>query len=72
MVLYVLPGGLSQLVYRVRDRALKALARRRGVHVPSLLEDSLQVDDELPVPPEPEAVDDTLVSDREPALEMNP
>lgn len=42
IVLYVLPGGLSQLVYQVRDGVLRAFARRRSLHVPSLVEDSLQ------------------------------
>ncbi len=55
VVLYVLPGGLSQLVYQVRDRGLRAVARRRGVHAPSLIEDSLQTAaTDQPVPPDPE------------------
>lgn len=42
VVLYVYPGGLGQAMYAVRDRYLRAVARRRGIHVPSLIEDSLQ------------------------------
>jgi branched-chain amino acid transport system permease protein len=40
VVLYALPGGFGQAVYWVRDRLLRQVARRRGIHVPSLLEDS--------------------------------
>jgi branched-chain amino acid transport system permease protein len=38
-VLSVLPGGLGQLVYSIRDRALRAVADRRGLLVPSLVAD---------------------------------
>ena len=40
VVLYALPGGLGQAVYAVRDRGLRVIARRRGIHVPSLIADS--------------------------------
>ena len=43
-VLIVVPGGLAHLVYRVRDRLLRSLARRRGIVVPSLLADSGEQD----------------------------
>ena len=36
VVLWVLPGGLAGLLYRGRDRALRAVAARRGLHVPVL------------------------------------
>jgi branched-chain amino acid transport system permease protein len=39
-VLFVLPGGLAQLGYQTRDAALRKLAERRGIHVPSLVADS--------------------------------
>jgi len=39
LVLYFLPGGLWQFVHRQRDRYLRVVARRRGVHVPSLVAD---------------------------------
>ncbi|MDE0804489.1 MAG: hypothetical protein OSA99_14345, partial [Acidimicrobiales bacterium] len=48
VVLYVLPGGFGQLIYSIRDRYLKSVARRRGIHVPSLLEDSRVEDDDAP------------------------
>ncbi len=38
-VLYFLPGGLWQLVQRVRDRYLRVVAERRGLLVPSLVAD---------------------------------
>ena len=40
VLLLFMPGGLSELVYRGRDRFLRALARRHDVHVPSLVADS--------------------------------
>jgi branched-chain amino acid transport system permease protein len=40
LVLYALPGGFGQAVYWVRDQLLRQVARRRGIHVPSLIEDS--------------------------------
>jgi len=39
IVLLVLPGGLGQLVYSVRDRFLRRVAERRGILVPSLVAD---------------------------------
>jgi len=64
VVLYLYPGGLGQAMYSVRDRYLRIIARRRGIHVPSLIEDSRQ-DDGLPAPPSepprPESLDDTRV-----------
>jgi len=43
-ILYFLPGGVWQWVQRRRDRWLRAVAERRGVHVPSLVADR-RVDD---------------------------
>jgi branched-chain amino acid transport system permease protein len=37
LVLMVLPGGLSDVVYRLRDAGLRWIARRRGIAVPSLV-----------------------------------
>jgi hypothetical protein len=39
IVLLVLPGGLGQLVYSLRDRYLRRVAERRGILVPSLVAD---------------------------------
>ncbi len=47
VVLLIFPGGLSELVYRLRDRMLRALAERRGIHVPSLVADSRTDDDAI-------------------------
>ena len=46
IVLYFLPGGLTQGLYRLRDRYLRWVAARHGVHVPSLIADSLVEDDD--------------------------
>jgi branched-chain amino acid transport system permease protein len=42
LVLVLLPGGLGQLVYAVRDRLLRIVADRRGILVPSLVADKRQ------------------------------
>jgi hypothetical protein len=39
LVLLLVPGGFSQLFYDLRDRALRAVADRRGIIVPSLVAD---------------------------------
>jgi branched-chain amino acid transport system permease protein len=45
VVLYLLPGGLGQLLFAVRDRYLRWVAERRGILVPSLVADK-RVDEE--------------------------
>lgn len=40
VVLAVLPGGLSQAIYGMRDRWLRKVAARHDLHVPSLVADS--------------------------------
>ena len=45
VILLVAPGGLGGLLYDTRDRALRRLAVRRGISVPSLLADA-RVDDD--------------------------
>jgi hypothetical protein len=45
IVLYVLiafPGGIGEVVYKLRDRLLRVVAARRGLVVPSLLADKRQ------------------------------
>ena len=44
-VLMVIPGGLMQPLYRIRDVLLRKVAQRRGILVPSLVEDR-RIDDE--------------------------
>jgi branched-chain amino acid transport system permease protein len=39
VVLLILPGGLGNLLFRARDALLRALARRRGIVVASMLAD---------------------------------
>ena len=46
-ILYFLPGGLWQFVQRWRDRYLRWVAQRRGIHEPSLVADK-RVDDAAP------------------------
>ena len=42
IVLLFLPGGFSQVYYDGRDRILRWVADRHGIHVPSLIADSRQ------------------------------
>jgi branched-chain amino acid transport system permease protein len=39
LILYFLPGGFAQLGFGLRDRYLRAVAERKGIHVPSLVAD---------------------------------
>ena len=59
IVLLFLPGGFSQLYYDGRDRILRWIAGRHGIHVPSLIADSRQDLDDQPsgAPAEPPALD---------------
>ncbi|HMG45664.1 MAG TPA: ATP-binding cassette domain-containing protein, partial [Acidimicrobiales bacterium] len=52
-VLLLLPGGLAELAYRVRDRWLRSFAARRGIHVPSLVADSRVEPSSSPAAPPP-------------------
>ncbi|HUF33864.1 MAG TPA: ABC transporter permease [Acidimicrobiales bacterium] len=47
VLLLFLPGGLSEALYRTRDRFLRWVAARNGIHVPSLVADSLEEAAEL-------------------------
>jgi branched-chain amino acid transport system permease protein len=44
-LLLIVPGGLSEIMYRQRDTFLRWVAARNGLHVPSLVSDSLVHDD---------------------------
>jgi branched-chain amino acid transport system permease protein len=61
IMLFVMPGGLAQAGYQARDSALRWLARRHGIHVPSLVADSLVAEvatvDEEPAEPLREAAE---------------
>jgi branched-chain amino acid transport system permease protein len=46
VVLYVLPGGLGQAVFALRDRLLRIVANRRGILVPSLVADRRATEEE--------------------------
>ena len=48
LLLILLPGGLGGLFYSWRDRLLRALARRRGLVVPSLVADRMTAAESLP------------------------
>jgi len=41
LLLLLVPGGLSELMYRARDTFLRWVAARNDIHVPSLVSDSL-------------------------------
>jgi hypothetical protein len=43
VLLLFLPGGLGELIYSARDRILRVVAARRGVVVPSLVADTLDL-----------------------------
>lgn len=49
IILYFLPGGLTEGMYRLRDQYLRWVAARHDLHVPSLVADSLvgEQDDEV-------------------------
>lgn len=49
VLLYFLPGGLAEALYRGRDAFLRKVAVDRGIHVPSLVADAL-VPEAEPVP----------------------
>ncbi|WCO65299.1 ABC transporter permease [Iamia majanohamensis] len=51
IVLLVLPSGLGGLLFRLRDAALRAVARRRGLVVPSLVGDDRVDAPSAPPPP---------------------
>jgi branched-chain amino acid transport system permease protein len=48
VLLLAVPGGLSEIFYRTRDDFLRFVAKRHGVHVPSLVADSLVTAEEQP------------------------
>ncbi len=56
VLLLVLPEGLGGGLYRLRDAVLRRIARRRGLHVPSLVADR-RVADPTPDPDARELVD---------------
>ena len=46
IVLYVIPGGIGQIIFNLRDRVLRKVAERRGIIVPSLLADRRDAEDD--------------------------
>lgn len=54
VLLMFLPGGVGELVFRLRDQLLRVAARRRDLVVPSLLADQVIEEPVLPHPPEVE------------------
>jgi branched-chain amino acid transport system permease protein len=54
LILMIVPGGLSDVVYRIRDAWLRWVATRKGIVVPSLLADSAAP------PPEDQGVPDLI------------
>jgi branched-chain amino acid transport system permease protein len=56
-VLYVFPGGFAQAVQQARDGALRWLAEKNGIHVPSLVADS-RVDE---LHPDGESADEAVL-----------
>ena len=55
LILLFLPGGFGQVYYGARDRILRAIADRRGIHVPSLVAD-LRTSTDAPPPVEEASV----------------
>ena len=58
LVLMILPSGLGGLVYRLRDAALRWVARRRGLFVPSFVEGPTVATEEPEILTDPAAVSD--------------
>ena len=52
VLLWVIPGGLSEIAYRTRDSFLRWVAARNQIHVPSLVADSLQTGESATAPAE--------------------
>jgi branched-chain amino acid transport system permease protein len=52
VILLFQPGGLAQTLYDARDRLLRLVADRHGIHVPSLVADSRAGVDVEPGPPD--------------------
>ncbi|MGH2684502.1 MAG: ABC transporter permease, partial [Actinomycetota bacterium] len=46
LILYFMPGGLAEGMYRIRDNYLRKVAARHNIHVPSLIADSLVEEEE--------------------------
>jgi len=65
LVLLIFPGGLSGLVYKLRDLWLRSVARRFGIVVPSLLADVRQ-DDPAVIRHSEESVEGHLHGEGEP------
>lgn len=63
LLLLVFPGGLGQLAVRVRQHALRRIADRRGINVPSLVADRRLETDADPVREGPQ-LEDLLASTR--------
>jgi branched-chain amino acid transport system permease protein len=47
LVLMIIPGGVGEVLFRVRDAGLRWMANRRGLIVPSLVADVRQADTPL-------------------------
>jgi branched-chain amino acid transport system permease protein len=47
LLLWLVPGGLGQIAFGLRDRYLRYVANRRGILVPSLVADKRVVEDEV-------------------------
>jgi branched-chain amino acid transport system permease protein len=60
ILLLFLPGGLIEGVYKVRDDLLRRVAAKHGIHVPSLLADSLVKDDGHLDPEEAEMIEEIV------------
>jgi branched-chain amino acid transport system permease protein len=63
LLLLFLPGGLIEGVHKVRDNLLRRVAAKHGIHVPSLVADSLVQDDGHLATEEAEMVEDLAEAD---------
>ena len=67
LLLWLVPGGLGQLTYGLRDRYLRWVADRRGLLVPSLVADRRVIDDasaDEVLEEQPPILDETLAGAR--------
>jgi branched-chain amino acid transport system permease protein len=62
VLLMLVPGGLAQVAYQMRDGILRGVAERRGIVVPSLVADVRDPDLDIGAPPAPQQEESDVLS----------